>query len=264
MNGDPATSRPQLLLVPEFTEVAWTIRPQLEAWAHVASYDPPGVGDEPLPPGVDLRLTHERITERGLEELDRRSWDRVVVVADGWGIATAARIAHARPKAVVAMALGHAQVSFRRHGDRPTMSAGVWEAMTQLLRQDHEAFIRHGIAQVTAGSISEDVAERMLERFPAELLVDGWERITAEDDRFGELLTELDCPLLLAKHEGCLMSTDEGFEDAVGALPQARTISVPEAPEASPRFAQALRDFCDEVWEPDPTSTSRQPDEERT
>jgi pimeloyl-ACP methyl ester carboxylesterase len=247
-------SRPQLLLVPEFTEVAWTIRSQLEAWADVASYDPPGVGDEPLPPDVDLRLTHERVTKRGLEELDRQGWDRVVVVADGWGIATAARIAHSRPKAVVAMALGHAQVSFRRHGDRPTMSPGVWEAMTQLLRQDHEAFIRHGISQVTGGDIGEEVAEQMLKRFPSDLLVDGWERITDENDRFGELLTEVGCPLLLAKHEGCLMSTEEGFEDAVAAFPQAKAISVPEGPAASPRFAQALHDFCAEIWEPDSAS----------
>jgi pimeloyl-ACP methyl ester carboxylesterase len=234
-------SPPQLLLVPEFTEVAWTIRPQLEAWADVASYDPPGIGDEPLPPEPESGLTHELITERGLDELDRLGWSRAVVVADGWGIATAARIAHARPEAVAGIALGHARLTYRRHGDRPTTSAGVWEAMTQLLRQDHEAFIRHGIAQAIGGSISEEVAERMLERFPRELLVDGWERITAEDDRFGELLTDVDCPLLLAKHEGCLMSTDEGFEDAVAAFPQARTMSVPEAPEASPRFAEALR-----------------------
>jgi pimeloyl-ACP methyl ester carboxylesterase len=258
-------SRPQLLLVPEFTEVAWTIRPQLEAWADVASYDPPGVGDEPLPPEADLRLTHERITQRGLEELDRQGWDRAVVVADGWGIATAARIAHARPEAIAGIALGHAQVSFRRHGDRPTMSPGVWEAMTQLLRQDHEAFIRHGIAQVTGGSISEEVAERMLKRFPHELLVDGWERITDEDDRFGELLQEVDCPLLLAKHEGCLMSTEEGFEDAVAALPHAGTISVPDAPEASPEFAKALRDFCQEIWPADETdSATGQRDPERS
>jgi pimeloyl-ACP methyl ester carboxylesterase len=244
-------SRPQLLLVPEFTEVAWTIRPRLEAWANVAAYDPPGVGDEPLPPDPELGLTHELIAQRGLDELDSHGWERVVVAADGWGIATAARIAHARPQAMAGMALGHARLTYRRHGDRPTTSAGVWEAMTQLLRQDHDAFIRHGIAQATGGSISEAVAERMLKRFPRELLVDGWERITDEDDRFGELLQEVDCPLLLAKHEGCLMSTEEGFADAVAAFPQARTISVPEAPEASPEFAEALRDFCQEVWAAD-------------
>jgi hypothetical protein len=88
----------------------------------------------------------------------------------------------------------------------------------------------------------------MLERFPRELIVAGWERITAQDDEFGKLLPALDCPLLLAQHEGCLMSTEEGFEDAVAAFPQARTISVPEAPENSPQFAEALRAFCAEIW----------------
>ena len=249
-------SRPRLLLVPEFTESGWTIKPQLETWAEVASEDPPGVGDEPRPADAEANFTHELIAQRGLDELGRRGWDRVVVAADGWAIAAAARIADARRDAVVGMALGHARLSFRRGGERPTMSAGVWEALTQLLRQDHESFIRHGIAQATAGSIGEDLAQRMLERFPRELIVAGWESITAEDDEFGTLLAELDCPLLLAKHEGCLMATEEGFEDAVAAFPRARTVSVPDAPVASPEFAEALRAFCDDVWALDETPSA--------
>ena len=38
--------RPRLLILPEFTELEWTIIPLLEEWAEVASYDAPGVGDE--------------------------------------------------------------------------------------------------------------------------------------------------------------------------------------------------------------------------
>ena len=103
--------------------------------------------------------------------------------------------------------------------------------MTQLVHEDSEAFLRYGIAQSTAGSVSEDLAERMVERFPEVALDDaGWEAITAEDERFGDVLRGLDLPLLLAKHDGCLMSTDEGFEDARKALPGARAISVPAAP----------------------------------
>jgi hypothetical protein len=41
--------RPRLLLVPEFTELEWVIRPKLAEWAEVATYDPPGVGGEPIP-----------------------------------------------------------------------------------------------------------------------------------------------------------------------------------------------------------------------
>jgi hypothetical protein len=49
-------TRPRLLLVPEFTEVEWTqIRPQLDEWADVASYDPPGVGCGAI--GALLQLT---------------------------------------------------------------------------------------------------------------------------------------------------------------------------------------------------------------
>jgi pimeloyl-ACP methyl ester carboxylesterase len=110
-------SRPRLLLVPEFTEISWTIRPQLEVWAEVAAYDPPGVGDEPLPPDAEVAFTHELIAQRGLEELDRRGWDRAVVVADGWGIAAAARVADARPHAVAGLP-SSATASPRRPVDR--------------------------------------------------------------------------------------------------------------------------------------------------
>jgi hypothetical protein len=53
-----------LLLVPSFTELEWEpIRPQLEEWAEVASFDLPGVGDEP---GAE-RLDREIVVNRGLE-----------------------------------------------------------------------------------------------------------------------------------------------------------------------------------------------------
>jgi hypothetical protein len=45
----------------------------------------------------------------------------------------------------------------------------------------------------------------------------GWEMITRDDVDVGELLGQLDCRLFFAKHEGCLASTDEGFEDATAA-----------------------------------------------
>ena len=57
----------------------------------------------------------------------------------------------------------------------------------------------------------------------------------------------LRCPLLLAKHDGCLMATDEGFEDAAAALPHAKTVSVRDAPLSSDGFAAAIRDFCEGI-----------------
>ena len=59
--------------------------------------------------------------------------------------------------------------------------------------------------------------------------------------------SEVALPLLFAKHEGCLVASDEGFEDAVTAFPNARAMAVPEAPSVSSDFAQALRAFCDEL-----------------
>lgn len=237
-------NRPRLLLVPEFTELEWAaIRPRLEEWAEVASYDPPGVGDEPRAEQLD----REVIVGRGLQELDRLGWEGCFIATDSWGIPSAVRLALARPDATLGLVLGHAKLSHRREGDRPPINGAVFEAMTELIRTDHEAFIRHGIAQATGGSVSEELADRMIERFPRDLLLAGWEAITNEEEEFGDLLAQLDCPLLFAKHVGCLGSTEEGFEDAVAAFPQAKTVAVEEAPLSSEKFADALREFCEEV-----------------
>jgi hypothetical protein len=234
-------SRPRILLVPEFTEVEWeAIRSQLEEWAEVASYNPPGVGDEPAAESLDRAA----IVRRGLEELDRRGWERCFVASDSWGIASAAQLAVSRPDVIEGLALGHAKLSFRREGPRPPLNAGIFDAMTELVGKDHQEFIRHGAVQATGGSVDEEQAERMIERFPRELMEQGWGMITRDDVDIGELLSKLDCPLLFAKHEGCLGSTDEGFEDAVAAFPHALTVSVTDAPLTSRAFVNALREFC--------------------
>jgi hypothetical protein len=240
-------SRPRLLLVPEFTEIEWVIRPQLEDWAEVASFDPPGVGDEPLPEGDPESFGRELFIQRGVDELDAQGWDRGFVVADGWAIPTAVGIADARRDAVEGLALGHARLSQRREGERAPVNGEVHAALTQLIKQDYDAFMRYGIAQATQGSISEELAQRMIERFPRELMALGWERITATDTDVEAPLREIDRPLLFAKHEGCLVSTEEGFEDAVAAFPDARTFSTPDGPTVDPAFSDALRSFCEEV-----------------
>jgi pimeloyl-ACP methyl ester carboxylesterase len=242
-------ARPRLLLVPEFTELAWAIKPLLEDWADVLSYDPPGVGDEPLPRDIaDIgELTRTVVVERGLEKLDQAGWSRFLLVADGWGIANAVGVATSRPQAVAGMALGHAALSFAREGERAPINTEVYEAFTQLVKQDAPAFVRHGIAQLTKGGIDEELAERIMERIPNEFMIEGWTAFTA-DKPFGDELLRLDCPLLLAKHEGCLMNTDEGFEDAIAALPHAETAAVDDPPSASPGFAKALRRFCESHW----------------
>jgi len=234
-------NRPRLLLVPEFTEVEWIqIRPQFEEWAEVASYDPPGVGDEPASESFD----RDAIVQRGLAELDRRGWDQCFIASDSWGIASAAMLAAARPDAVDGLALGHAKLSFSREGPRAPLNDGVYEAMTELVAKDHEQFLRHGAVQLTGGSVDEEQAERMIERFPRGLMQRGWEMITRDDVQIDHYLNQLDCPLLFAKQEGCLGSTEEGFEDAAAAFPHAKTVVTTDAPLASLAFAEALREFC--------------------
>jgi hypothetical protein len=44
--------------------------------------------------------------------------------------------------------------------------------------------------------------------------------ITRDDVNIGAFLSRLDCPLLLAKHEGSLASTDEGLDDAAATFPR--------------------------------------------
>src|SRR5918995_2092020 len=61
------SARPQILLVPSWSEVQWAIKPRLEEWAEVASYDPPGVGSEPPAEGS----LPEAVVARGAAEIER-------------------------------------------------------------------------------------------------------------------------------------------------------------------------------------------------
>jgi hypothetical protein len=70
-----------------------------------------------------------------------------------------------------------------------------------------------------------------------------WEMNLLDDEPFEQLIREIDVPLLLAEHDGCIGHTREGFEDAVAAFPSARAVSVPDAPSVSGEFAVALREF---------------------
>lgn len=261
MPGSCATvcgvSAHRLLIVPSFTELEWGIRPALETWAEVASFDTPGVGDTPLPsalqidasrPSELLRRWRAAAVERGLEEVDRCGWERFVVVTDSHGSPTATRLARRRRDSVLGLAIGHASLSHSTQGERPALREGVWQAMAQLAGMGSEPFVRYGIAQMTRGGISEEIAEEMLARFPDMELVSAMvEALGHEPEPIREDLQALGVPLLLAKHEGCLGRTDEGFADIVAAFPDARTVICPEACSSSPAFAEAVRAFCEEI-----------------
>jgi pimeloyl-ACP methyl ester carboxylesterase len=250
-------SRPRLLLVPSFTELEWGISDQLAEWAEVVTFDPPGVGAEPLPPGVkiepgsaaeSLPAWRQAAAERGWGEVEARGWTRFIVVGDSHGSPTAVRVARGHPQQVIGLALGHAALSNSTQGDRAPMRGGVWDALIQLASQGNEALVRYGIAQMTRGGVSDELAEEMIERFPDMDLI-SWtlQALKEEPEPIGDELAALadaGMPLLLAKHQGCLGRTDEGFEDIVGAFPQADTAICPETCTASPVFAEALRRFC--------------------
>jgi hypothetical protein len=189
-------------------------------------------------------LDREAIIRRAVAELERRGWDACFIAGDSWGNATAVRAASNWDGKVIGMALGHARLSDRTDGDRPPVNSVVWDAMGQLLENDYSAFVRYGLTQLTQGSIGDELAKRMLERVPMDIAQAAFETIISEPEPIEDSLRKLDAPLLFAKHDGCLSATEEGFEDAVAAFPQARTVSVPEAPTVSADFAQALRAFC--------------------
>ncbi len=238
----------RILLCPQFTEVEWMIAPRLSEWAEVATFDVPGVGDEPIPAGDPTDFDREVVVQRGLQEVETRGWDSYFVVGDAWGTATAARVAAARPEPVLGLALGHACLSYEREGRRPAVNNEVTAAMTQLLRTDYDSFVRYGMTQFTQGAFDEETSEKIVARFPPmDVASRIWETNIDRPERIGELLGQLEVPILLAKHEGCLVFTAEGYEDAVRALPQAHRTSVGQAPSASDEFAAALRDFCERV-----------------
>lgn len=213
----------------------------------------PGLGDEPLPPGVEddpgevpdlLSRWRAAGAQRGASEAHRRGWDSFLVVTDSHGSPTAVAIARLNRDSVAGLAVGHASLSHGSEGDCAPMRGGIWDAMGQLATQGSEALARYGIAQMTRGAVSEELADQILERFPDMDLVSAMvEALGRDPEPIGEDLAELGLPLLLAKHEGCLGRTDEGFEDIVASFPDAATVICPEACTSSPAFAQALREF---------------------
>jgi pimeloyl-ACP methyl ester carboxylesterase len=238
-------SRPRLLLCPQFTEVEWAIAPQLSEWAEIATFDAPGVGNEPLPKDP-AQLDREAVVRRGFEEVEELGWDSYFVVGDAWGTATAVRMAVAKPDRVLGIALGHASVDYRAEGERPAVNGELVAAMAQLLRSDYDSFVRYGLTQFTQGGFDEETAGRMVERFPPmEVATRVWEMNVSTPEPIGKLLAQLDKPMLLAKHHGCLVFTPEGFEDLASSFPDAITVTVEKSTSASEEFAEALRAFCE-------------------
>jgi len=236
--------RPRLLLVPMLTEVEWVIRPLLEEWAEVATYDAPGVGDEP--PVEDP--SSEATGRRGLEEADRRGWDSFIVAADEFGVAGASHLAVAAGDRLRGIALGHARVSNAIDGPRPALNREVLHGLQSLLRIDPRTFVRQLFkltgGEETQGGYGEAIADEWVRRVPTEVAAPFYEAREAEGAAMGERLATLTVPMLLAQHRGCLLFTAEGFDDAVAAFPHARVFRCDEKPSTSAEFVPVLREFC--------------------
>ena len=117
--------------------------------------------------------------------MDRRGWERFLVVTDSWGAPTAVRIASTRRDAVLGLAMGHAAlVPLDRGRASPRARRRLARRLIQLARQGSDAFVRYGIAQMTRGGIDEDTAQRMVERFP------DMELVTATLEALGRAMPE--------------------------------------------------------------------------
>ncbi len=237
--------RPRLLLVPTLTELEWQIRPLLEEWAEVVSYDVPGAGDEP--PGEDPSVAET--ARRGLEHIARRGWNQCVVVGDEAGVEVAVEVAVQAPGAVQALALGHARLSDSTQGTRPALNPEVYSGYASLMRSNPRSWVRQ-IFRATGGEqmeggLGEEIAEEYLRRVPPEVLLPYWEAHLLAGD-FARELAALEMPMLLVQHRGCVLFTAEGFEEAVAALPGATTAVIDEKPSTCPEFARLLEAFCHE------------------
>jgi pimeloyl-ACP methyl ester carboxylesterase len=234
---------PPVLLVPGWTALEWAIEPQIAEWAEVATYDAPGVGDEPPPE----EYTRRAVAERGIAEIDRRGWERCLVVGDEFGAVTAALLAALAPERIAGLALGHASLSLDTKGDRPPVNDEVLDAFLSMQRTNYHAYA-HALSQVTQGAYPEDFTRAYIERVPQDVAL-AYETLnrTQADDRPEQTLEAVQAPLLLAEHRPCLLWTPESFKDMVAAYPDARTMRCVAKPSVSQEFAAALRDFCTEL-----------------
>src|SRR5205823_8509664 len=166
------------------------------------------------------------------------------------GVAAAAYLLEEAPQVVQAMAVGHARLSNELEGERAPINREVYAGLNALMQADRRTFIRQLFrltgGETMEGGYGEDMVDAYLARVPVEQMLPFWETRPEEGEHIGAQLRQLDVPLLLARHKGCLLYTDEGFDDAVKALPGAHTVHMDEKPSTSPEFARVLEAFCRE------------------
>lgn len=233
--------RARVLFVPIFAGFeAQPFAEQTEGWADVASFDGPGAGSRRDDPVGGI----EDMAAAGADRLDRLGWTRCVLVCDSHAQAAAIELALAEPR-VAGLCVSHAAARYSSEGERPALSAGVHAAAAQLLDSDMRSF-GHALTQLTQGTIDEYWVEQFLAHVPRRTArartgqLDGRELASRLGGWTGEMLFGL--------HDGCLMWTREGFEDAVEAVPRAATIECDRVPLSDPRFIDGIRELSARVF----------------
>ncbi len=199
-------------------------------WAEVASFDVPA----------------EQPVEAAHAHLDELGWDACTLVMDGYAQGLGVEVALHHPDRFRAVAVGHAALRLSTEPPRNALHPDVVAAATQLLENDYMAFWR-AVTQITQGGMPDEWVERWAASVPK---VRAWAVFVEMTDAAApaaEGLAEFDGPLLLAQHVDCVLWTDEGFEDAVAAFPEARVVRCREIPPFDPAFGEALRDLIGTV-----------------
>ena len=133
-------------------------------------------------------------------------------------------------------------------GDRPARNAAVWDVLSEMIGKGREQFAPFALSQFTRDGIDEALAAEMVERVPVPVFESMIEAGAVARYDLTESLRALEVPILLAQHQGCLLYTDEGYEDAVDAFPEARRCSTEKMCSADPAYAEALKEFCEEIY----------------
>jgi pimeloyl-ACP methyl ester carboxylesterase len=229
-----------VLLVPVSTELEWTIAPTLAETTEVATYDAPGVGDEPPPESFDRRA----VAERGIRELDDRGWDHCVVAGDEFAALTAATVASLCPDRVAGLALGHPSLSLRTTGPDPPLNDDVLDGFLTMEKTNYRAYAQ-ALSQVTQGAYDEEFVTTYIERVPQEVVL-AYRSMNEDDpaEHLDKLLAGFEGPLVFAEHNACLIWNREAFKEVTAAFPEARTLVCEEKPSVSPKFAQAVAELC--------------------
>ena len=229
-------SRRRLLYVP--IAAALEVERFLAAvdWAEVASFDVPGAGARKAsPPGGVAGAV-----AAALERLDELGWERCGVVCDSHGQAAAVELALSHPGRVEAICIGHAAAGYTHTGPRAALNPPIHDAARQLLEPDFRS-VGRAVTQLTQGIADEATVDAWIAAVPQETAKHILLELSEAEPALATRLRNAEMPVVLGRHKGCVMWTEEGFADAAAALPRAHSVVCEGAPTQDPAFLAAAR-----------------------